>query len=292
MLNKQKNNAPYDTKLAQTAMMAGQVWYGLGFLLVALLGVSAQLRAEERSVESRPAESRSVTLVELYTSQGCSSCPPADQFLQDLSDQPDVLPLSFHVDYWNSAQWRDPFSRKAFSLRQMAYQASLKTEYVYTPQMVVSGRHAVPGGQRSAVMDAIEQSPAPVTDSLAPSLRSLANDRVEIEIPASSDFASGTVYLAVYHSQQTTRIHGGENRGRTLKNTNIVKRLISLAAYSGEFQVFNFARADLDALPSDGLAVFLQSRDAGVILAAAALPGRALPSAQAQLSVPRSSALR
>lgn len=287
MLKQHNNYAPYDTKPAWTAMRAQQVWYGLGFIFIALLGVSAQPRADEGSVQSK-----SVTLVELYTSQGCSSCPPADQFLQDLSDQPDVLPLSFHVDYWNSAQWRDPFSRKAFSLRQMAYQDSLKTDYVYTPQMVVSGRYAVPGGQRSAVMNAIEQSPTPAAQDVAPAMRALANDRVEIAVPAALDFAGGALYLAVYHSQQTTRIHGGENRGRTLRNTNIVKRLIALSVHSGASQSFNFARADLDALPSDGIAVFIQSATDGSILAAAALPGRVLPSAQAQLSLPQSSALR
>lgn len=268
-------------------MMAQQVWYGLGFILIALLGVTVELRAEERAAKSRP-----VTLVELYTSQGCSSCPPADQFLQDLSEQPDILPLSFHVDYWNSPQWRDPFSRKAFSLRQMAYQESLKTEYVYTPQMVVSGRYAVPGGQRTAVMNAIEQSPTLAAHNPMPSMQTLANDRLEIEVPAASRFAGGTLYVAVYHSQQTTRIQGGENRGRTLRNTNIVKRLISLSVHTGAAQSYNFARADLDALPSDGIAVFIQSAKDGAVLAAAALPGRAMPSAQAQLSLPRSSALR
>lgn len=288
MRKTQNNYAPYDTKTALTAPIGRQIWYGLGLILLTLAALSTQLRADDSGYE----QSRSVTLVELYTSQGCSSCPPADQFLQDLSDQPDVLPLSFHVDYWNSPQWRDPFSRKAFSIRQKAYHASLDTDYVYTPQMVVSGRYALPGGQRSAVFGAIEKSPAPASDGVAPLIRSQANDRIEITLPAESSFADSTLYLAVYHAQQTTRIQGGENRGRTLRNANIVKRLISLAAYAGESQSFNFARIDLDASPSDGLAVFVQSDIDGTILAASNLPGRAVPSAQANLLERRASALR
>lgn len=280
MRKSHQNNAPYDTKTAATPGTGRQIWFGLGliFLTLGALGASA------RAGDSVHQQSRSVTLVELYTSQGCSSCPPADQFLKDLSGDPDVLPLSFHVDYWNSAQWRDPFSRKAFSLRQKAYHESLETDYVYTPQMVVSGRYALPGGQRSAVMEAIEKSPAPVSQGAAPLILEKANDRIEITLPASSATADSTLYLAVYHTQQTTRIRGGENRGRTLRNANIVKRLISLANLSGEALSFNFARSDLDALPSDGIAVFVQSDTNGMISAASALAGYALPSAQAKLA--------
>lgn len=287
-----KNNSPYDTKRTQAATLAPQVWYGLGLTLLALMALGAPLRAEDGAQGQSEDQSRPVTLVELYTSQGCSSCPPADQFLQDLAEHPDVLPLSFHVDYWDSAQWQDPFSRKAFSLRQMEYQESLETEYVYTPQMVVSGRHAFPGGQRAAVMGAIDKGPGPGSDSRAPIITPTTNGRVAIAVPAVNQFADSTLYVAVYYSHQTTRVQGGENRGRILKHANIVKRLIALAPYAGEAQSYDFARADLDAAPSDGIAVFIQSDIGGSILSAAALPGRSLPAAQAKLTQGQVSAVR
>lgn len=282
-----KNKSPHDTKPAQAVSNAQQVWYGLGPIILTLVALSTHPRAEDVAL----AQSRPVTLVELYTSQGCSSCPPADQFLLDLVEQPDVLPLSFHVDYWDSEHWRDPFSRKAFSFRQMAYQESLNTDYVYTPQMVISGKYAVPGGQRAAVLSAIKKSPAEANHTLMPLLKSIAPSRVEVHVPAVTKFTRGTVYLVVYNSHQTTRIQGGENRGRTLRNANVVTRLISLASYEGTAQSFSFARDDLDASSSDGIAVFIQSDD-GTILAAAALPGKARPSSQAKLVQSTSSTLR
>lgn len=284
----QKNNPLSDTKCALVAALARRIWYGFGLTILAGIALSGQVRADAFvSSDSRP-----VTLVELYTSQGCSSCPPADQFLEDLATDPNVLPLSFHVDYWDSAQWQDPFSRKAFSARQMAYQESLKTDYVYTPQMVVSGRYAFPGGQRAAVKGAIEKIPNAKDVGWSPVLRRAANGRVEIEVPAVERFSDSTLYLAVYHTQKTTRVKGGENRGRTLKNANIVKRLIALAPYTGTAQVYTFARTDLDATPSDGIAVFIQAESDGSILSAAALAGRTAPAAQAKLIQTPASTLR
>ncbi len=228
--------------------------------------------------------SGALTVVELYTSQGCSSCPPADAFLRDLSDRPDVLALSFHVDYWNTDEWQDPFSHKSFSLRQQAYREALNTDYVYTPQMVVGGSYAVPGGQRPSINEAIEQAASEQSSFLTLAIGRIANERIRVSVPSKRGDHSGTVYAAVYNSQSFTRVRGGENRGRTLSNINVVKRLVALAPYTGKAQSFTFSLSDLDALPSDGVAVFIQADKVGRILSAASIVPRAIPSAQVTLS--------
>lgn len=225
-----------------------------------------------------------LTLVELYTSQGCSSCPPADAFLRDLSERPDVLALSFHVDYWNTDQWKDPFSSKSFSLRQQAYREALNTDYVYTPQIVVGGSYAVPGGQRPLVNDAIDRAASEQSRLPTVAVDRIANDRIRVSVPSMRGRQTGTVYAAVYNSQDFTRVRGGENRGRTLSNINVVKRLIALAPYSGNAQSFTFSLSDLDASSSDGVAVFVQTDKVGRVLSAASVVPRAIPSAQVTLS--------
>ena len=111
--------------------LAAALWFG---------GAAADLVAAERKV-----------VVELFTSQGCSSCPPADAYLGELAQRDDVLALSFHVDYWNYIGWRDPFSKRQWSARQRAYGDTLKRRYVYTPQIVVDGAAEAVGSKRSQV---------------------------------------------------------------------------------------------------------------------------------------------
>ncbi|MBT4738847.1 MAG: DUF1223 domain-containing protein, partial [Rhodospirillaceae bacterium] len=205
-------------------------------------------------------------------------------FLQDLSDRSDVLALSFHVDYWNTDQWKDPFSHKSFSLRQQAYREALKTDYVYTPQMVVAGSYAVPGGQRPLVNDAINRAASEQLSLPTVAVGRIANDRIRVSVPAMRRGQTGTVYAAVYNSQKFTRVRGGENRGRTLSNINVVKRLIALAPYAGKAQSFTFSLSDLDASSSDGVAVFVQADKVGRILSAASVVPRAIPAAQVTLS--------
>jgi hypothetical protein len=270
------------------AALSSRLWL-TGALVSVVLGF-AQTPVSADGMANQETE-QVLTLVELYTSQGCSSCPPADAFLSDLAERSDVLALSFHVDYWNTDEWQDPFSHKSFSLRQRAYKESLKTDYVYTPQMVVAGSYAAPGGQRLAINDAIAQTTSGVGHPEL-SIRRMANDRVEITVSAVNNASHGTVYAAVYDSQKYTRVRGGENRGRTLSNINVVKRLVALAPYSGKAQKFGFAVSDLDALRSDGIAVFIQAEKVGRVLSVANLSPRAVPSVQVTLTQLRQPTLR
>ena len=275
--NAQKTPHP-DTKGAVTTAVVRFVglWLCLAFFLPSVVIGGDRAWGDEIDQSTAP----ELTLVELFTSQGCSSCPPADAFLRDLAKRQDVLALSFHVDYWNSDDWRDPFSSPSFSVRQRRYQDAFATDFVYTPQVIVNGAFAAPGGQRSAILNAIDDRNT--DNSIRPPLvLNLTDDgHIRIVVSQSDHHVSGSLYAAVFNLSEITRVRGGENRGRTLTNINIVRRLIKFAPYQGQDAAFLFSLNDLDATPTDGIAVFIQTDGHGPILATAAVapvskpPGR------------------
>jgi hypothetical protein len=150
----------------------------------------------------------------------------------------------------------------------------------------------LPAGNRAPVLEAIDRNAASLSNEPALSIRRITNDRLEIVVPSDTAESTGVIYAAVFDAQQFTRVRGGENRGRTLSNINVVKRLISLAPYSGDLTTFNFALSDLDALPSDGVAVFIQRNKVGQIVSVAAVAPRPMASAQAKLTSENQMALR
>lgn len=242
------------------------VWLMLALVFTALVLFAGQAWSDELETDSVT----NLTLVELYTSQGCSSCPPADTFLKELAQRTDVLALSFHVDYWDSETWQDPFSSPSFSLRQRNYQDAMAAEYIYTPQVIVNGDFAAPGGQRTEILDVIDNR---LPAKAVPDLSISQDGRGGVLVQATESAVKGpaSLYLAVFSPSEITRVRGGENRGRTLTNVNIVRRLIKVAPYEGRDATFNFSRRDLDAALSDGVAVFVQSVETGSILTVSAL---------------------
>jgi hypothetical protein len=161
-------------------------------------------------------------LVELFTSQGCSSCPPADALLSELAQRADIVALAWHIDYWNHLGWRDPFARSAWTVRQRRYASILRDE-VYTPALVINGRQMVVGSDRQAVETAIASARAfsvPVEIGLSSTgLIARVGNR-----PAAS-----TVSLIVYDTVETTRVLAGENIGRTLRDSRIVTAVTELS---------------------------------------------------------------
>ncbi|GAC1624979.1 MAG: DUF1223 domain-containing protein [Nevskia sp.] len=200
------------------------VWSGAGAALLAS-GVFA-LMAPAAAAEDAGAARRPV-LVELFTSQGCSSCPPADAVLRDLSAQAGVLPLAFHVDYWDYLGWADPFASPAWTSRQQQY-ARRRGFNVYTPQLVVDGRAALVGSNRGGV-DAGIASAKGEAQSVASSLVR-KGDEVAITVGsiAGAKTAAGTVYLISFDTQQTTAIQRGENAGRSIVYSNVVRSMRSI----------------------------------------------------------------
>ena len=222
----------------------------LSFALVVILATAAS------AAETRP------VVVELFTSQSCSSCPPADALLGDLAKRNDVVALGFHVTYWDGAQWRDPFARQSSTDRQSAYDKRLTGGQVYTPQMVIDGTADVVGSDRATVLAALDKA-RPV--ALAPV--ALAADRKSLTVGAGAAPAGASVLLARYALMRTTRVAGGENASRTLVDTNGVEALATLGVWDGKPVSFPIDPPG----EGEGLAVLVQASD-GRIFGAAAIP--------------------
>lgn len=213
------------------------------FTAVALLaGVSAG--SVPVRTESAPHRGVSVdrvpVLVELFTSEGCSSCPPADALLRDLMaaqpiDDVEIIGLSEHVDYWNRLGWTDPFSSSSYSARQSAYAAAAKSNQVYTPQMVVDGDTAFVGSDRTQALAAIAAAAARPKASVT--LQWVDSRRLDVFIPLGQSAAKVPVWLVVSENGLTVDVATGENRGRTLVHDGVVRRLLQIGrtADSGGF---------------------------------------------------------
>ena len=216
-------------------------------------------------------------LVELFTSEGCSSCPPADALLEKLDRaQPvpdaEILVLSEHVDYWNSLGWRDPFSSHEFSSRQEAYGRRFHLDGVYTPQMVVDGSSELVGSDSRQALAAIGRAArverAQVRISrIQPSEASPANIRVEV---APGRF-SGEVYLAVAEARATSQVLRGENRGRSLQHVAVVRRIQSIGNWNGRIQFAKDLVVNEASISAARLIAFVQESGDSRVLGAAML---------------------
>ena len=211
------------------------------------------------------AETRPVVL-ELFTSEGCSSCPPAEVIVNELALRPNVLPLSFHVDYWDGLGWRDRYSLASATERQRGYARTLRHSSVYTPQAIIDGSHDIVGSQRAAVMQAVSGPREGVATSVT-----VSGGTIQIHVGAGSDAVAADVLLVGYLREATTPIGRGENSGRTLKESNIVLSLHELGRWNGQPREF---RLSVDKLPENvtDIAVLVQSAGQGAILGVAAQP--------------------
>ncbi|MGB0748860.1 MAG: DUF1223 domain-containing protein [Magnetospiraceae bacterium] len=210
-------------------------------------------------------------VVELFTSQGCAACPQADAFLGELAQRHDVLPLSLHVTYWDYVGWQDPFAQTAFTERQQAYAKALGERTVYTPQLVVAGTDHVIGSEREAVRALIDKASA--TGDLFPPLvldRKADMLRVTLGPAAEPQPARADVMLVAYSQRKETVIDRGENRGRTIVNTNVVRNLTQLGQWEGAETSFRVNLEDV-AADADAVAVFIQRASLGPVLGAVVL---------------------
>jgi hypothetical protein len=218
--------------------------------------------------EPRPA------VVELFTSQGCSSCPPADAFLGDLARRSDVIALAYHVDYWNNLGWTDVFSSAAATQRQYAYARAMDKDGVYTPQMVIDGTVDEVGSRRGAVLGQLKERREGVP---VKALRDGKDIVVQIGMTgaplmtktAAGDAKAGDVIVVAYSDTAETKVPRGENAGQTLREFNIVRGFWRLGAWSGEPQQLRF---EASRLPADAtrIAILVQAPGPGMILGATA----------------------
>ena len=203
------------------------------------------------------------TVVELFQSQGCSSCPPADANLNAIADRPDVLALSFAVTYWDNLGWKDTFASPAFTARQYAYMRGLGHSNVATPQIVINGRHDVDGIDSHELAAAVHAAGAPAGASLAVAKGS-------VSIAAGSAPARGAdVWLVRYDPRvQLVAIRRGENGGKTLPHRDIVRQFTRLGGWFGAARNFPLSGG---AAPGLKTAILVQTTGGGPILAAAKL---------------------
>ncbi|MFC0401412.1 DUF1223 domain-containing protein [Paraburkholderia rhizosphaerae] len=199
-------------------------------------------------------------VLELFTSEGCSSCPPADAYLSELSQtRSDVLPLAFHVTYWNNLGWKDPYSLDIATQRQADY-ASRFGDGSYTPELVVDGAKDLVGSDRGAAEAAIRDAAAKA--STAATVSAVRNGNV-INVTVGAGTGNARVLLVGYDPQHVTPVGRGENSGRTLKEANIVRSFQPIGEWSGKASEFSSA---VPAGEQD--AVLLQAPDGSIVGAA------------------------
>jgi hypothetical protein len=218
-------------------------------------------------------------VVELFTSQGCSSCPPADALLGDLSKRSDVLTLGFHVDYWDYIGWKDPYASKVATKRQKLYAESFKASFVYTPQMVVNGVAENVGSDRSAIEAAVEKAKTRVGVHPSLMLERRADGGLLVHVGAAETKRPATVWLACFDRQRSTVVPRGENAGSTLTNYHIVRHFESLGTWKGQILDLTIGPdevAEYAGKPDQDMAVLVQTDGVGPILAAERL-GTARP---------------
>ncbi|HKW74634.1 MAG TPA: DUF1223 domain-containing protein [Terriglobales bacterium] len=248
------------------------------FLLAVSVSVAAVAWLSQPTAANGPAH-RSV-VVELFTSEGCSSCPPADELLSRLRKQGsesgvEIIPLGFHVDYWNYQGWQDRFSSSQYSKRQESYAAQLRTEGPYTPEMVVDGSQEFVGNDVTRATSAIAAAGAKVASAQV-SLKS-QNGKLAVSVAGQPD-GSGEVWLAITEDNLSSRVAAGENTGRTLHHDAVVRDFRSL----GRLQVGKFEKTlpvafQRDWKPGDlHIVVFVQRPQTGTITGAAEIPAAVL----------------
>ena len=225
----------------------------LAFVWIALAGpVSAQ---------SHP------VVVELFTSQGCSACPPADEMLHELAERDDVIALALHVDYWDYIGWKDEFASPAHTARQKAYAAAMGNRSVYTPQMIVNGSDSIVGAKAMQLADTIMKhamQPATVDLAVARSGDVLSIRADFAQTPAAGDMI---VQLVRYTPARSVTITRGENAGRDFTYANVVSAWDIVAEWDGT-EALNMTTPISGQEP---VAVLIQQVDHGIILAAAQL---------------------
>lgn len=241
--------------------------YGFKFLFLAFLG----LIAAGNAATAQPTGER-LTVVELFTSQGCSSCPPADATLKSLRGRPGILTLSWPVHYWDRLGWEDTFAHPHNAMRQAAYNKRLGRGGVFTPQMILDGRTQCVGSKPEKVRHSIEKARAADYTVLRPALTPTADGNVKLTLPESQVDGMVSVRIVWYLADAEVQIGDGENQGRVLHYTNVVRASDVLFDWKGEARTVTLASMDGRTAGADHVAVLLQDEYGhGPIVGAAAI---------------------
>lgn len=209
------------------------------------------------AVAPASADDARLTVIELFTSQGCSSCPPADSILRTMRDRPNVLTLSWPVDYWDRLGWEDTFADPYNSMRQTAYNKRFGRGGVFTPQIVVDGRVQSVGSMAEEVRDSVEKARSIERPHLTPDI-SLHDNIVKISLADHADMKMVAVRFVWYLADVAVQIGDGENQGRKLHYTNVVLESEVIEDWDGHAKTYALNAAEARAMGADHVAILLQ----------------------------------
>jgi hypothetical protein len=214
-------------------------------------------------------------LLELFTSQGCSSCPAADKLLGEIAADPSVVALSVPIDYWDYLGWKDTLASAAHSARQRAYAKVRGDREVYTPQIVVNGATHVLGSDPGAIERAITVTDRNTAVMSVPVVLSLSGNALNVNVTALKDHGGGEVWLCPLTRSVPVEIGRGENHGRTITYHNVVRRWLKLGDFGGTQQTWNVPLSEIQGDDIDAAAVVVQQgthEKPGIVLGAALTP--------------------
>lgn len=202
-------------------------------------------------------------VLELFTSQGCYSCPPADRLLAELAGREDIIALSLNVDYWDYLGWKDTLASAANTARQREYAMKLRRAQIYTPQLVIDGRTHVVGSRRNAIEKTVAEIQARGRQAF-PLEVAVAGKTLEITVPKLAGRFECTVWVIPYLTSYTADIRRGENRGKEITYTNVARDLVPLATWTGAEMSLTYDLAEAPA-EADGVVVMVQESGYGPI---------------------------
>jgi hypothetical protein len=240
------------------------------FLLSCVLAAPIFAGPSRAETPSEPVAGNSV--LELFTSQGCSSCPPADALLGELAEKPGIVALSYSVDYWNYLGWRDTLSSASNSDRQREYAKARGDGRVYTPQIVVDGLLHVVGSDENGIEQAMKDAAKRLANVRVPVSMRSEGDTLVIDVgaaPEESYTRKATIWLAIAKEEETVAITRGENRGRTLSYHHPVRDLSPVGMWNGEAMTLRLPLKDLKTMGGDCLIALVQVENYGPVLGAA-----------------------
>jgi hypothetical protein len=215
-------------------------------------------------------------VIELFTSQGCSSCPAADKLMGELANDPSLIVMSLAIDYWDYLGWKDTLALPGHAGRQRAYSKVRGDREVYTPQVVVNGVTQAIGNDKAAIEKAMTQSRRDEALTLPVKL-SLGGDQLTVSVPAGDERTTGEIWLCPMSRHVPVVIERGENRGKTVTYHNIVRRWVRLGDWNGEARTITVPVADFASPGVDEVAVVVQAGTAkrpGTMLGAAQIATR------------------
>lgn len=239
----------------------------LAFLAALLAAIPSGVRADDSPV-----------VVELFTSQGCSSCPPADKYFGELAKRPDVIALAFHIEYWNYIGWTDTYSKPWATRRQRDYQAALKLRYLYTPQIVIQGEVEGVGSEAATIEPMIRAAEAKRKPHPGLTLHWREDGALVADVGdgQSPPGQPATLWLVGFDKMHTMAVTTGENAGKTTWDHHAVRSFRRLGSWAGWSEELIVPADEAKTLGDYGAAVLLQENASGPILTAASIqyPGR------------------